>query len=94
MGKRMYEIGLLVKASEAENDFETVEWEDDLERVADARKKAKEISRKCPFKDWHGREIVAADVTCHSDEEEEMGSNYWVHWREVYVNGKLAYRLE
>ena len=91
MGKRMYEIGLLVKASEAENDFETVEWEDDLEKASDARKKAKELSKECPFKDCHGREIAATDVTCHSEVEDV--TTYWVHWREVYVNGKLAYRI-
>lgn len=42
MAKRFYEIGLMVQASPAEYDFETVEWEDDFDRVADARKRAKE----------------------------------------------------
>lgn len=40
MAKRFYEIGLMVQASPAEYDFETVEWEDDFDRVADARKRA------------------------------------------------------
>lgn len=92
MGKKMYEIGLCVKASEHEFDFETVEWDDDLESVTEARKRAKELSKKCPFKYYNYQSpIEAIQITCHSDEEEV--SSYYLHWCETYVNGKMVRRI-
>ena len=91
MGKKMYEIGLMAQASPAEYDFETIDWEDDYYTAAEARKRAKELSKKCPFKDYHGREIVAIQITCHSDEEEI--SSYYLHWSELFVNGRMVKRI-
>ena len=95
MGKKFYEIGLCVKASEYEHDYETVEWEDDFESVTEARKRAKELSKTCPFK-YRGLpqadDIVAIQITCHSDEEDV--SSYYLHWCETYVNGKMVRRID
>ena len=94
MAKKFYEIGLMarVKDSAVWDDFETIEWEDDFEKVTDARKKARSRSKECPFKDAHGREVVAIQITCHSDEEGV--SSYYLHWSETYVNGKMIRRID
>lgn len=92
MGKRFYEIGLMVQASPAEYDFETVEWEDDFDRVEDARKRAKELSKKCPFKYYNDRDdIVAIQVTCHMEVEDV--TSYWICWTETYIGGKMVSRI-
>ena len=49
MAKKYYEIGLMKQASAAEHDYETIDWEDDYDNVADARKQAKKLSKQCPF---------------------------------------------
>ena len=92
MEKRFYEIGLMVQASPAEYDFKTVEWEDDFDRVADARKRAKELSKKCPFKYHNDRDdIVAIQVTCHLEVEDV--TSYWICWSETYIGGKMVSRI-
>ncbi len=93
MGKKMYEIGLLAKASEAEYDFETLDCEGDYGSKAEAVKEAKRLSRKCPFKDVYGRTVDAIDVTCHSDEGDEV-THYWIHWREFFVDGNMVWHLD
>ena len=90
MSKKMYETGLMARVSPAEFDFGLVEEDEDFTSVKEARKRAKELSKKCPFKDYHGRQIDAIDITCHS--ENEM-SSYWQHWRETYVGGKMVFRI-
>ena len=90
MAKKYYEIGLMKQCSPAEFDFETVDWEDDYTHVAEARKRAKELSRECPY--IHRKDkIVAIQITCHSDEEDI--SSYYLHWSETYINGKLMRRI-
>lgn len=91
MAKVFYEIGLMVQATVAEDDFETVEWEDDFSRVSDARKRARELSRKCPIK-TRGKDIIAISITAHSDEEDI--SSYYLHWTEIYKNGELYDRID
>ena len=91
MAKKYYEIGLMKQCSPAEFDFETVDWEDDYEHVAEARKRAKELSSKCPYT-HSGCEIVAVQITCHSDEEGV--SSYYLHWSETYVNGTMVRRID
>ena len=91
MSKKMYEVGLMAKASPAEYDFKLIEDDEDFTSVREARKRAKELSKKCPFKDYHGIQIDAIDITCHC--ENEM-SSYWQFWRETYVGGKLVWRID
>lgn len=96
MGKKFYEIGLMGKSemtTDAPHDYVTLDWEDDFETAAEARKRAKELSKKCPFKTFgHGLEILAVQITCHSDEEDV--SSYYLHWSELYENGKMVWRLD
>ena len=89
----MYEIGLLAKASEAEYDFETIDFEDDYGSKAEAVREAKRLSRLCPYKDVYGRKVDAISVTCHSDEGDEA-THYWVHWREFFVGGNMVWHLD
>ena len=93
MGKKMYEIGLLAKASEAEYDFKTLDFEGDYGTKAEAVKEARLLSKKCPYFDVYGRKVEAISVTCHSDEGDDM-TTYWVHWREFFVGGKMVWHLD
>jgi len=90
MAQKFYEIGYMVQASPEEYDFETVEWECDYERVEDARKRARELSKKCPFKYNNRGDIVAIQITCHA--EIEGVTTYWIYWTETYINGKMIRR--
>lgn len=90
MAQKFYEIGYMVQASSAEDDFETVEWEGDYERVEDARERARELSKKCPFKYYRRGDIVAIQITCHA--EIEGVTEYWIYWTETYKNGKMIRR--
>ena len=91
MAKKYYEIGLMSRVSPVEFDYETIEWEEDFDRVADARKVAVRMSKKCPFKDYHGRRVDAIQITCHSDEPGI--SSYYLHWSELYEGGKMTLRI-
>ena len=91
MGKKMYEVGYLIPASPAEYDFETVDYEDDYDSRKEATKVAKELSKRCPFVHY-GQQIEAISVTCHSDEEGI--TSYWIHWKEIFVNGKMVWHLD
>lgn len=91
MAKKYYEIGLMKQASPAEHDYETIDWEDDYDNVADARKQAKKLSKQCPFTHC-GCEVVAVQITCHSDEEDI--SSYYLHWSETYVDGVMVRRID
>ncbi len=71
-------------------DFETIDFEPCL-NYRDAVKQAKEISKKIPFKDRHGDEIVQVQIAAYyggDDAEEKYGTSYYLLWKETYENGK------
>lgn len=84
----MYEVGLLVNGQYG---VETVEWPVDLGNRSTAVKVAMKYAKKCPFLDTRGRTIVAANVTCHSVEDD---SEYHIHWVETYRADGLNYRID
>ena len=94
MAKRYYEIGLMGKSkmtTDAPHDYETLDWDVDYDTAKEARREAIRLSKECPFKTYHGQEILAIQITCHSDEEEI--SSYYIHWSELYENGKMVRRI-
>ena len=60
----------------------------------DAVKQAREISKKIPFTDSHGDEIVQVQIAAYVDDEERYGTSYYLLWKETYENGKKAWRVE
>ena len=70
-----------------DEDYETIECEPCI-NYRDAVKRAKEISKKIPFKDYHGIEIVQVQIAAYIDDEEEYGTTYYLVWKETYENGK------
>ncbi len=70
-------------------DFETVDFEPCV-NYRDAIKRAKAISKKLPYKDAHGFEIVQVQVAAYYDGEEaedKYGTTYYLLWKEIYTNG-------
>ena len=73
-----------------DEDYETIDFEPCL-NYRDAVKQAKEISKRIPFKDAHGIEIVQVQIAAYYDgeeAEEEYGTTYYLLWKETYENGK------
>lgn len=71
-----------------DQDFETIDFVPCI-NYRDAVKQAKEISKKVPFKDMHGNEIVQVQIAAYIDgEEEKYGTSYYLLWKETYENGK------
>lgn len=68
-------------------DYETIDFEPCVD-YRDAVKRAKEISKKIPFKDAHGIEIAQVQVAAFVDDEERYGTTYYLLWKETYENGK------
>lgn len=96
MSKVEYELYLRTWSQmnpNAKEDFdcETVDFEP-CENYRDAVKQAKEISKRIPFKDSHGIEIVQVQIAAYIDDEEEYGTSYYLLWKETYENGKKAWR--
>ncbi len=92
MSKVEYELYLRTWAHSNPNakrdlDYETVDFEPCI-NYRDAVKRAKEISKKIPFKDLHGIEIVQVQIAAYIDDEEEYGTSYYLLWKETYENGK------
>ena len=74
-----------------DRDFETVDFEPCI-NYRDAVKRAKEISKKIPFKDAHGIEIAQVQIASYINDEEKYGTSYYLRWKETYENGKFAGR--
>lgn len=73
-----------------DKDYETVDFEPCL-NYRDAVKQAKEISKKIPFKNHFGQEIVRVQIAAYYDGEEaemEYGTTYYLLWKETYIDGK------
>ena len=73
-----------------DKDYETVDFEPCI-NYRDAVKRAKEISKRLPLKDSHGREIVQVQIAAYysgEEAEEEYGTTYYLLWKETYKNGK------
>lgn len=74
-------------------DYETIDFEPCL-NYRDAVKQAKEISKKIPFIDRFGHEIVQVLIAAYiPDEEEKYDTSYYLLWKEMYENGKKAWRV-
>lgn len=76
-------------------DYETIDFEPCI-NYRDAVKRAKQISKKLPFKDAHGYEIVQVQIAAYYDGEEaemEYGTTYYLLWKETYENGKGLGRI-
>ena len=72
-------------------DFETIDFEPCI-NYRDAVKRAKEISKKIPFKNHYGQEIFQVQIAAYIDDEEKYGTHYYLLWKETYENGKFAGR--
>lgn len=80
--------------AKADLDYETIDFEPCI-NYRDAVKRAKELSKKVPFRNLHGQEIVQVQITAYYDGEEaemEYGTTYYLLWKETYVNGKCCGR--
>ena len=92
MAKTEYELYLrtwshLNPDAKKDQDFETIDFEPCID-YRDAVKRAKEISKRIPFNDAHGIEIVQVQVAAFLDDEETYGTTYYLLWKETYENGK------
>lgn len=92
MAKTEYELYLRTWShinpnAKEDQDYETIDFEPCI-NYRDAVKRAKEISKKIPFKDAHGIEIVQVQVAAFVDDEETYGTTYQLLWKETYENGK------
>lgn len=98
MSKVEYELYLrtwshLNPNAKEDQDFETIDFEPCI-NYRDAVKRAKEISKRIPYKDRHGDEIVQVQIAAYIDgEEEKYGTSYYLLWKETYENGKKAWRV-
>jgi len=73
--------------AQSDRDYETIDFESCID-YRDAVKRAKEISKKIPFKDAHGCEIAQVQVAAYINDEETYGTTYYLLWKETYENGK------
>lgn len=92
MSKIEYELYLrtwshLNPNAKEQMDYETIDFEPCI-NYRDAVKRAKEISKKIPFKDGHGNEIVQVQIAAYINDEEEYDTTYYLVWKETYENGK------
>ena len=92
MSKIEYELYLrtyshLNPNAKADEDYETVDFEPCL-NYRDAVAQAKALSKKIPFTDSHGDEIVQVQVAPYVDDEERYGTSYYLLWKETYKNGR------
>jgi len=71
-------------------DYETIDFEPCVD-YRDAVSQAKAISKKIPYKDRHGDEIVQVQIAAYyegDEAEERYGTTYYLLWKETYENGK------
>jgi hypothetical protein len=98
MAKTEYELYLrtwshLNPNAERDRDYETIDF-DPCVNYRDAVKRAKELSKKVPYRDAHGIEIVQVQIAAYIDgEEEKYGTSYYLLWKETYENGKRLGRI-
>lgn len=93
--KTQYELYLrtwshLNPNAERDEDYETINFEPCID-YHDAVKQAKALSKKLPYKDAHGYEIVQVQIAAYYEGEEaemEYGTTYYLLWKETYINGK------
>lgn|GEM_PF-6900151 len=77
-----------------DKDYETIDFVP-CSDYRDAVKQAKELSKKMPFKDSQGTEMVRVQIAAYNggeEAEEEYGTSYYLIWRETYDKGKKSYR--
>lgn len=77
-----------------DKDYETIDFEP-CENYRDAVKQAKALSKRIPFKDSHGIEIVQVQIAAYhggEEAEEEYGTTYYLLWKETFENGKSTGR--
>lgn len=97
--KTNYELYLRTLATNNPNakkdqDYETVDYEE-CDNYRDAVRKAKELSRKVPFKNIYGQEIQQIQIASYYDGEQaekEYGTSYYLRWKETYENGRCTGR--
>lgn len=93
MSKVQYELYLLTWShlnpnAKRDLDYETTDFGPCV-NYRDAVKRAKEISKKIPYKNHFGEEIVQVQVAAYiDDEEEKYGTTYYLLWKEIYEDGK------
>lgn len=92
MAKIEYELYLrtwshLNPNAKRDQDFETIDFEPCI-NYREAVKRAKELSKKIPFKGLQGNEIVQVQIAAYIDDEEKYGTSYYLVWTETYENGK------
>lgn len=73
--------------AKADLDYETIDFKPCID-YRDAVKRAKEISKKTPFVDAHGDEIVQVQIAAYIDDEEKYDTSYYLLWKETYEKGK------
>lgn len=76
--------------AESDLDYETIDFEPCLD-YRDAVKQARELSKKVPFKNAHGQEILQVQIAAYYDgdeAEERFGTTYYLLWKETYENGR------
>lgn len=69
-----------------DRDYETVNFVS-CQNYRDAVRRAKELSKKVPYKDAHGDEIVQVQIAAYYDgeeAEEKYGTTYYLLWKETY----------
>lgn len=97
--KTQYELYLqtwshLNPNAKEDKDYETINFEPCID-YRDAMRQAKELSKKLPYKDAHGDEIVRIQIAAYyggDEAEEEYGTTYYLLWKETYKNGKCLGR--
>lgn len=76
--------------AERDKDYETVDFIP-CDDYRDAVKQAKTLSKKVPFKHYHGTEIQQVQVAAYyggEEADERYGTTYYLLWKETYLNGK------
>lgn len=97
MSKVEYELYLrtwshLNPNAKEDQDYETIDFEPCI-NYRDAVRQAKELSKKIPFKNHFGQEILQVQIAAYIDDEEKYGTSYYLLWKETYENGKMAWRV-
>ena len=76
--------------AKADLDYETIEFLP-CQDYRDAVRQAKSLSKRIPYTDRRGNEIVRVQVAafyCGEEAEIEFGTSYKLLWKETYRNGK------
>lgn len=99
MGKIEYELYLrtwshLNPNAKEDLDYETIDFVL-CANYRDAVRQAKDISKRIPYTDRRGDEIVQVQLAAFiPDEEERYGTSYWLLWKETYEKGRGCGRIK